>query len=233
MNFFKKWGWIVFWAILSVVVAAVIHTLFSLPAPKEYWVATWSAGDILTYISTVALGLLALWQTQKLHYDNEKTTKYNFAVEKYVLFDFIDLKVYFIHNNGSTEEAKIVQNGYNRKKAVWKFNSIDSSGYKKLLLVFTIKNISSLPAISPQIFENGNEAKNCNIICGNTNDRNYISANGEGDIKIILNTNDLNKNYSLKFHNPFGCIYEQKITISNSENEQIILIDGESTLSIV
>ena len=34
--------------------------------------AKWGAGDILTYASTVSLGLLALWQNKKINDENEK-----------------------------------------------------------------------------------------------------------------------------------------------------------------
>lgn len=231
-KFFKKWGWIIFWAILSVAVAAFIHVLFSQPTTEKCGKAVWSAGEILTYISTVALGLLALWQTQKIHYDNEQTTKYNLAVEKYVLFDFFDIEADFERVDGSKRNAKKLDDGFNGRKAVWRFDSIDVQGYSKLRLRIKIKNISSFPAIMPQIFEKGVIADNCNVLCGKQNDRRYVPANEEGEIIICLNVSDIDKEYALQFYNPFGCTYEQKITISSIGNTRIILVDGASTLSI-
>ena len=32
----------------------------------------WEAGDILTYVSTIALGLLALWQNRQIKEANDK-----------------------------------------------------------------------------------------------------------------------------------------------------------------
>ena len=69
-NFLKK-HWIGCWAILSVIFAIVIHFLFSLTAPCKSLVAKWGAGDILTYTSTIALGLLAMWQNKKLKEEND------------------------------------------------------------------------------------------------------------------------------------------------------------------
>ena len=60
------------WIIASIVVAALIHILFVTDAPCDKLQAQWGAGDILTYTSTVALGLLAVWQNQKFKEENDK-----------------------------------------------------------------------------------------------------------------------------------------------------------------
>lgn len=59
------------WAISSVVVGFIIHCLFSKNALNEWFVAKWTAGECLTYISTVALGLLAVWQNKKFKEEND------------------------------------------------------------------------------------------------------------------------------------------------------------------
>jgi len=63
------------WAVISMLFAFIIHCLFSKQAPNDWMVAKWGAGDILTYASTVALGLLALWQNQKFKEENDKVQK--------------------------------------------------------------------------------------------------------------------------------------------------------------
>ena len=68
-----KYGWIVIWAIGSIVFAFVIHWLFSIEPTVEFFRAKWSAGDILTYASTIILGLLALWQNQRFKEENDKS----------------------------------------------------------------------------------------------------------------------------------------------------------------
>ena len=64
---------ILFFIIASVVCAIIIHWLFSETPANTWFIAKWEAGDILTYISTVSLGLLAVWQNQKFQKENEKT----------------------------------------------------------------------------------------------------------------------------------------------------------------
>lgn len=70
-NFVYK-HWIGCWMILSVLFAVVIHVLFCLETSNKYLVARWDAGDILAYASTVALGLLAMWQNKKQQEENDK-----------------------------------------------------------------------------------------------------------------------------------------------------------------
>lgn len=59
------------WIISSGLFAFVIHFIFSIPTPNEWLVAKWSAGDILTFVSTVALGLLAVWQNKKFKEEHD------------------------------------------------------------------------------------------------------------------------------------------------------------------
>ncbi len=68
----KPWTWIITPIICSIVFAIVVHILYSIPAPTECLVHKWEAGDILTYVSTVALGLLAVWQNQRFKEENDK-----------------------------------------------------------------------------------------------------------------------------------------------------------------
>ena len=60
------------WIIASIVFAILIHILFVTDAPCDKLQAQWGAGDILTYTSTVALGLLAVWQNQKFKEENDR-----------------------------------------------------------------------------------------------------------------------------------------------------------------
>lgn len=59
---------------ISVVFALCIHFLFSIRAPFRFLEGKWDeAGDILTYVSTIALGILAVWQNQKFKEENDKS----------------------------------------------------------------------------------------------------------------------------------------------------------------
>lgn len=78
MNRYKKYigkHWLGSWATLSIVYACIIQLLFSFPAPNKFLVAHWGAGDILTYASTVSLGLLAMWQNKKMQEENDVAQK--------------------------------------------------------------------------------------------------------------------------------------------------------------
>lgn len=72
----KRWiknHLILIWVFCSVVFAFTVHCLFSKIAPCEWLAAKWSAGDILTYTSTVALGLLAVWQNKKFKEESDES----------------------------------------------------------------------------------------------------------------------------------------------------------------
>ena len=66
-----KKNMILTWAIASALYAFIIHCLFSVYPENPWLVAKWSAGDILTYVSTVSLGLLAVWQNKKIQDEND------------------------------------------------------------------------------------------------------------------------------------------------------------------
>lgn len=76
--FFKKVfqespnGWIYRWVLLSVLFMIVIHCLF-VPVGPDWLQARWGAGDILTYASTISLGLLAVWQNKRFKEENGKS----------------------------------------------------------------------------------------------------------------------------------------------------------------
>lgn len=61
------------WVIFSVSFALIVHILFSWQAPHNWLIAKWSAGELLTYVSTIALGLLAVWQNKVFQEENEKS----------------------------------------------------------------------------------------------------------------------------------------------------------------
>ena len=58
-------------AVCSALLAIIIHILFKVKTGPEWLKAEWEAGDILTYTSTVSLGLLALWQNKRFKEEND------------------------------------------------------------------------------------------------------------------------------------------------------------------
>lgn len=69
--FSKENKWIVRWVLLSILFALVIHFLF-VPIGPSWLQARWGAGDILTYVGTVSLSLLAVWQNKRFKEENDK-----------------------------------------------------------------------------------------------------------------------------------------------------------------
>ena len=59
------------WIVCSAIFAFGVHCLFSIPACSEWFAAKWSAGEILTFVSTVALGLLAVWQNKQFKKESD------------------------------------------------------------------------------------------------------------------------------------------------------------------
>ena len=70
----RKWAkehMIASWVICSVLFAFIIHVFFSWGARDPWIAAKWTAGELLTYVSTVALGLLAVWQNKRFKEEND------------------------------------------------------------------------------------------------------------------------------------------------------------------
>ncbi len=61
--------------IASVATVIIIHFIFNLHPHNEWWVAKWGAGDLLTYLGTMALGWLAIMQNEELKKSNEESEK--------------------------------------------------------------------------------------------------------------------------------------------------------------
>ena len=63
-------------------VPLIIHVLFKIKAPNSFWVAEWSAGDLLSYygsilafLGTVVLGILALYQNHIIKIEADRRTE--------------------------------------------------------------------------------------------------------------------------------------------------------------
>lgn len=71
MKKFIETNLVLVWVIASILFALIIQIAFSLNAPCNLLDAKWEAGDLLTYVSTVALGLLAVWQNRKFKEESD------------------------------------------------------------------------------------------------------------------------------------------------------------------
>lgn len=231
--------WIWLWAVISVVFMILIHIAFSFVGP-EWLQAKWGAGDILTYASTIALGLLAMWQNQRIQEIQDTKDRHQFAVEHFALFDFTewDAEFYLSSDSDHKSNGKIIDSGFNGNKAVWKLQSL--SNMDTLKLSFTIKNIGNAPANNLQIVDSyGQKVLHTNVLTSDEdkNDKRYILEGHSGKIIIIIDISELEKekrmDYNLSFWNPFGSHYEQKITVRSSYTDRLIQIDAGCTLDIL
>lgn len=214
--------------------------LFHLTGPK--WLqAKWTAGELLTYMSTISLGLLAFWQNQKFQEEQRKKDNYNLATEKYALFDFEGFNAEFYSSNSDipARKGQIIEDGFNGNKAIWKLGSYDSIGIDTLKLKFTIKNIGNVPATNIFVADiNGKKIDKTNVLSSvsDTNDKKYILCNESGILIINCDITSLNKQqeYYLMFTSPFGSQYSQKITVFITDpKKKIIQIDIQCQLIIV
>lgn len=62
--------WILWWVVGSILAMLVIHALF-VPVGPDWLQARWGAGDLLTYVGTVSLSLLAVWQNKRFKEEND------------------------------------------------------------------------------------------------------------------------------------------------------------------
>ncbi len=232
----KKYKWILMWAVLSVILALLIHTCFKIEAPSEFWIASWSSGEILTYISTVALGLLAFYQNQKITQQSHDRDKYTFAVEHNAFFDFGSITATYMDDQGDMVSGKLIDSGFNGNKAIWKYYSISNMSLLKLEI--EIENIGVCTATNLRIADKqGKQIDNTNILhdISGKNDKKYIK-NGSGGVAIIcLSLDQLRKmnklEYFLTFTNPFGDKFSQKIIVTNTI-DSLVQIDTQCTLNI-
>lgn len=81
----------------------LVHILFSIPAPNKWLEAKWGAGDIISFSGTIALGIIAVWQTHEANQISKKmiqleyrktTPKINISSikkDRYMSFDVNDI----------------------------------------------------------------------------------------------------------------------------------------------
>lgn len=68
-NIFSDWRC---WAVCMLVFLIFTQLVFAVPAPCSWLEAVWEAGDLLTFIGTVFLGAITIWQTQKANITSQQ-----------------------------------------------------------------------------------------------------------------------------------------------------------------
>ena len=53
------------WIISCIVFLVVVQILYTIPAPSKWLEARWEAGDLISFVGTIVLGIVAIWQTKE------------------------------------------------------------------------------------------------------------------------------------------------------------------------
>lgn len=238
---FNKYKWIYVWAFVSLAFLVVIHFLFHWVGPT--WIqARWTAREMLTYASTVSLGLLALWQNQKMQEVQSKKETYTLAIENYALFHFENFKADFYNSDNPShfKDGLIIEGGFNGYKAVWKLASFDSLGINSVKFIIQIKNIGNTTATNIFVSDrDGNNLKGTNVLSSpdGSNDQKYIINGNTGLLILNCQLSELQKKkkieYYLNFTNPFGSKYRQLIKVISNYGDKILQVDAQCVLNIV
>lgn len=114
----KLIGFVIFFLIIGG--PFVIHMLFKANSAIDFFIAEWTAGEVLGYygavmgfLGTVILSLLALWQNQVIKNENDKREKLMQKIEEekqLPLFKFINLTCNSDYENLKIEVTNISDN---------------------------------------------------------------------------------------------------------------------------
>ncbi len=132
-----------------------IHTLFKFPAIDPFFVAVWSAGEIITYfitfmsfLGTVSLGVLALVQNNRLSKINKDLTQHQFkpvitVTPFYGEIDEREALITYDREVKKDKEGNLINSG-------WSLHQPISS--RKRTGTISIKNIGLGPAVNFEIY---------------------------------------------------------------------------------
>ena len=62
-NKFNKVKYTFICVLISIFILIFVHIIYSIPSPCEFLVSKWNAGDLISYIGTMFLGIIAIVQT--------------------------------------------------------------------------------------------------------------------------------------------------------------------------
>lgn len=196
----KKNKWILIWAVLSIAVAFVVHCLFKMPQADSFFQASWTAGEILTYISTVSLGLLAMWQNRTATEENGKILKQQMRQN----IGYFELK---------RSESKVLI--YQDLQVGQYLQS--ASGLKENTLAIGLKNVGTDVIISPQVlvFSVNDKEVACAVSCGMIFKGEKIFF--ETDLSSVTIGKKLKIKMKIKMKNLSGISYYEDIEITAND----------------
>ena len=89
---------IVILLILLIGVPLITHCLFKINSNNSFWVSAWSAGEflsfygsVLSFVATVILSILALWQNEIIRAESNKHTELLEEMEKNKCCHFVSI----------------------------------------------------------------------------------------------------------------------------------------------
>lgn len=109
----KNWSTVLIVIIIVIIIVPfLINIAFKVNAINNLFKAEWNAGDVLSYygdilsfIGTVSLGLLSLWQNKKIEEKSNEHTRYLENIEK--IKNLPELKIAHELSNGQLQNLKI------------------------------------------------------------------------------------------------------------------------------
>ena len=239
----KKWMIITTVVFVLLVLGCIPFVINWAYKQNRGYVTMWGAADTLSFyaeflgaIGTIGLGLVAYMQNKKLHDSQKRLETKKLRIETYALFNFSNFSIKFKNTkNDDKRDVNCIETGFNGNVAFWKYDSLENMD--RIRIQCNIKNIGLFPAVDIFIAdEHGNKAKDSNTLsCASineTNDKKYIINGGTGTIVFNVDIDELRKkksiDYFLKYKNPFGYKYSQKIAIiSRYIDQKIIEIDAQ------
>ena len=240
----KWWFWVIIAMIVVIVSLAVPLLINESYKANEGYETKWNAADALSFygsylsfVGTIFISAVAIYQNHKYTKEAEIREQKELAIDRYVLFNFGEIKATFYDENPNHfREGESIESGFNGNKAFWKYNSIQTTHMK---LEIEIQNIGKYVATNLRIADNNDKKiDRTNILHSNngTNDKKYINCEDKGTIIIIVEMAKLKENkflkYYLTFSNPFENTYSQEIIVRNTCGDSIIQIDTNCSLNI-
>lgn len=217
-------------AIISVVGAVTINELYKLNCG---YITLWNVedtlnffGTVLSFIGTILVSIVAIWQTHKYTKETEIKENKRFAYEHSVLFDFELDRAMLFDNKQDLKVMRDVKSGFNGYKVVFNYKNAEH-----IQLSFKIKNISNFVATNICVVDEiGAQIKEYTVIHSENGDNNkkHIKGGEAGYLYIMIPQKVLARNdlkYFLSFSNQFGNEFQQSILIKYEYNEKLILVD--------
>ena len=96
---------------IAIVALVAVHILFSIPAPLPWMQAVWGAGDLITYIGTIALGIVAFAQNSQANEMNRQLmlleeSRYRLEIRPFVFVSDWNAEIFRGPKALSASEAK-------------------------------------------------------------------------------------------------------------------------------